>query len=136
MKTLFVLFACLFLSHLSAQQKQNNSLLAYIEQTYVKPSKQKLELLEKDKKNNQKEFKEFSQKLELLKQKLIKNQKEIEVSKLWPLYFKAICIYNHNLEADEKQKAKAQEFMNKIKQKYKDITSKDFPDLEAEYKAK
>ena len=71
MKTLFVLFACLFLSHLSAQQKQNNLFLVYIEQTYVKPSKQKLELLEKDKKNNQKEIKEFSQKLELLKQKLI-----------------------------------------------------------------
>jgi len=136
MKTLFVLFACLFLSHLSAQQKQNNLFLVYIEQTYVKPSKQKLELLEKDKKNNQKEIKEFSQKLELLKQKLINNQKEIEVSKLWSIYFKALCIYNHALEADEKQKVKAQKIMTKIKQKYKDITAKDFPDLEAEYKAK
>ena len=114
MKALILIIICLALSCTSKQEKTNYSLHDYIDQKYVQPSLQKLTLLNNEQK---------------------KNRREIEVLKLWPLYLKTLKAYNQAVETDEKQKLKqTQAIINKIKQKYKELTSKTFPDIEAEYK--
>lgn len=150
MKFTIIILALLFNITLSAQlQKTEEEMKVqkivskmafnFIQEEYVKVSKEKIPKLERQLNSYKSKFArstnvKFKKKaLEAIKETEI----ELNAAKLWDVYYKAyVIMINSRNEGDIPKYKEARTVVNKVKKKYSELKAEEFPNIESAFSKK